>query len=359
MKPLNPIQQRLFLYAFARVDLDPLNPSARSRWGLPGLQGCFVGSDAPSWRQSLPPVQDFSSATTAPVISNSIGFLKDVRRRQPQRPLILARTAFEPLTKDQTLRSLISIRHPIAGLAHPSDPLKPLYMLGDVPGRLPRIQVLDKPHPRAKALRDATISKPLSQFTPTEEGAILEQPWLFSPRGFWQPEARFWEMSEMYDRQLLSELTTLQKGAIFVAKDPELLAWMRRDCTRLLSKRYCCWNFPEMPDPRDPLIHFIFATDRSLRFERLDKRLQIRCLDGGFREQQYRAIRSQPANPPKWRHMGHAIAGAKMVYRGCGLFFYKNQEGWFSGDGPVSVPDQSPEFQQRADTLQALNVMRC
>jgi len=355
---LNPIQQKLFLYSFSMVEVHPFIPSLNGLWKLPGLQSLFEGRHAANWQKLFPQTHAYSAVTQAPLVSNNLSALKRIRKRQPHRGLIFVRTAFEPELDPNRLKPLIGVRKAAAGLLHKSDPFQPLYLLADGERLQPEwITSYGGRHPRAEMLERARVQNPKSLFRVVENGSISEQPWLFSSRKHWSPDSELKEEARRFDEALRCELQEIEGGAFLVASDPELLTWFHCDCIRLLSKRYCYWNFPDMPDPRDGMIHFVLVADQSLKFTNPDNRFRTYYLDGTQRQHSFREVRFRPGKNLGWRHMGNAVAGARKMYGKTGLSFYRNEQGWFSGDGPVRVPNHSAEFMEREQLLSDLGVL--
>jgi len=309
---LNPIQQRLFLYRFAYVHLAPgliLDPAA---WGLHGLQA-LPGEQDPGWRFALQACRPYSPVVPEAVISPSLRILNRLRRLQPQRPLILCRTAFEDPPAADRLRRLPARRSGWTEFLAPSDATRPLFWLCERPAAMGDQIAASRLYPdhpyraRIEILRKAC---PASDWWVQEDGSAVEQLKLFCRNQDDYPPTPFRDECGRYDDAFRRQLGHPAPSCYVFSRNPVRLAWFRRDCRRLLPAATFCWNYPDLPDRRDPLRHFLLIADHAVKHRRLEQRLPCLHLDGDNQRCHYRSARLGLLGTAAWFGMGRAFAWA-------------------------------------------------
>ena len=353
-----PLKQRLLLYGFAWLQVDPFMHGLVKTLGIEGLQLLESGPDAHHWRELFAGADRFSEHAAYAVASPSLSALKRIRSAQPQRPLIFIQTAYASPPGPRALAALFGSRPSLARRLHPSDPFRPLKLYRGVafkqkPQRHLAYREFPR-HPMADFKDHAQRADPYSQFWAQEDGLVLQQPDLFQPcRRLPDFLAR---SLPFYDQLFLLQIDDIPCGAYILASEREPLDWFRSDCVRLLGKHYVCWDFPQQNDPRDPLIPLILAHDALLEFATLDRDLPVIHLDGSERSFRFRQLRKRKPQPPIWRpdKTGDRIAG----HMCCGyrLSFSHHQEGWFCADGQTKGPDGGRQFDKYLETLEELGV---
>jgi hypothetical protein len=156
-------------------------------------------------------------------------------------------------------------------------------------------------HPLAAMVARAKKRNPASLFWIQEDGRLLEQPHLF--RAYRPPKGEVLDRERHEHEQRFRRLFAFRSGIrVICAGSEETLAWFRRDAVRLLDRRTCFRRFPEMPDPRDPLRHFVLALDREIRFASVDRAATIHHLDGDEQTRRYRMLRFTGKGKPRWQN---------------------------------------------------------
>jgi len=355
---LNPLQQRLLLYGFAYVQLDPRQPTTVQDWGLPGLQLAPVGAGAESWRRRLLGCTRWSETAAYPVASPAIALLRRIRRRQPWRPLILVRTAFESANLSRHLGALAWPRPDVAGFLTDGDAARPLRWLRAWPepeGEMATAYAERAEHPRRAWARLCVRRRPQSRFLVCEDGSLLEQMALFGARSRLRPPAGWRAASAAFDAAFIGQFAGRRGVCRVMAEDRASLAWFARDCRRLLGPSAHCWRWPHTPDARDPLTHFILTADRDIRFAALDPSAPSFHLDGNASRRRYRAARIQrPAGELGWRAAAQPAARAHITMNAKRLTFWRTAEGWISAPAAADAPDESEALRQRLMGLRAL-----
>lgn len=357
MEVLNPIQQRLFLYNFAYVQIDPFGSMDTTPWDLPGLQFIPPSGQGNEWRRLFSGLDPYSPVTHYPVISPSLAALRNIRRHQPTRRMIFCQTAFEPVISTKKLVRLNGLNNKLARVLNEADPFRPLYYIGDWPNPdhswFPPYRRFDR-HPMARALKITRAANPESRFFVQEDGTLAQQCSLFSRTDPFEDDAEYRRERENFEHQFRTRIGELEAGAFVFARDKELLAWFRRDSTRLLGKRHYCWAFPQLPDHRDPLCHLILICDGDARFSNLEPRFPQIHLDGGPRDLRYRQMRFITPGQPRWQ--SRVTPDAAAIFNGGEhqMIFYKTDHGWFSQDTGNEAPDSNEMFAWRVDMLKDL-----
>ena len=353
----NPLQQRLFLYRFALLHIDPIVGLCPQFLALPGLQYLRGNRDLEQWDRLLQGCYPFSELGDTAVISPSLTSLLRLRKYQPLRPLILCRTAFEPVKAKGYMNKLVRRCHPITWLLN--DATNPIYWLSPRgQSSVDRVQayVGRSRHPLEVLARLLREYLPESLIITREDGLILEQGNLFVSRPpLCTPDhlARSRLKHEITFRDQFQQ----QSGACYLfSARSDRLDWFRRDCTRLLDARVFCWNYPEQPDPRDPLVHFILVPDAAIRFASLGPLLPALHLDGTEKQLHYRAVRRSPGGRPRWMELERVDAFARFPSKQGSMLFYFRDNSWFCQGGPSDVvEDRSQEFRERLEALNLLN----
>ena len=348
---LNPLQQRLFLYRFAVVQIAPGSTASPGGWGLPGLQWLNPFRNRHNWRSMFPECLPFSNLTGYPVASPSLPALCRLRLRQPRRPLVFLQTAFEPLRRNPQLKGLIRPAHSVTKILAPEDPIQPLFWLDGRPDR--NVTLLEcyremGNHPREEYMRKIERRNPGLLILVREDGELLLQPNLFDPFNRGKNPLSYERRIHGFDQRLGKTLAAL-RGRFFVfSKKRERLEWFRRDGLRALGIRACFWRYPTQPDPRDPLTHFILVQDSKIRFQRLNPRIPQLHLDGDSRTLRYRTVRSQTLGSGDWFSPKPPEAFARFEVEHRCLTFAFGEDGWRShACDTKNAPDKTGLFRQR------------
>ncbi len=330
---LNPLQQRLFLYGFAYVQLDPFHPIDENTWRIPGLQALIEPSCFHGWCGVLGRCRTFSNDTLHPVISPSLRGLTRLRKRFPRRPLILCQTAYDPVIPPARLRSLVQGKYRVTNLLKRDDPLQPLYWIGSRP-RPKGAEVLAwrgvQRHPYERLRMRLARERPQSHFWFQEDGRLLEQPSLFDRHPPKEPDASFRACLDRFEELFRKRFSSFRGSAYLFSKHRAKLAWIKRDCLRLMGRRISCWSFPAMPDPQDPLTHFILIRDHQIRLTRLERNLPCFHLDGGDRRLRFRSYRVAERPDPRWVVESQPRTLAYHRVQGRELVFWLTSGGWQS-----------------------------
>ena len=340
---LNPIQQRLYLYRFAYVHLAPGLVLDHKSWNLSGLQ-CLQREREPGWRRALKACRPFSVSATTTVISPSLVALSRLRQEQPYRPLIYCRTAFEEPPRMNRLRRLVMRRPGTTEFLAPSDATRPIFWLCDRPrehGNKVAALNLFPQHPYLARAQILKRSRPSSDWLLREDGVAVEQLSLFDPIEHGHCGDAYSQECTLFDQSFRRD-TTGRSGRTYVfAANAARLAWFRRDCRRLLPAGTFCWEFPQVPDPRDSLRHYILIVDKAVKHRRLESGLPCLHLDGTTQQHYYRNARLGRLSPASWFGKGDVVAWACMKPSRddkVALIFQQGRDesakvAWFSQDG--------------------------
>ena len=355
---LNPLQQRLFLYGFAYIKIDPFFPIDPEQWGQGSLQYLPASSRKASWRHLFCYCDLYQSHRASPVVSPSLKGLLELRRLFPRRPLIFCRTAFEPEPKSGALRRLWGPRGWLPRLLHAEDGIEPLHWLAKRDyGPFCPVRAYERfpMHPLGMLWRRLKNRRPHSAFTIQEDGLIAEQPDLFHPQKRFEVPAGFERSRTQLDASLREQLESLRGRYRVFAQNREMLEWFRRDCVRLLGCRFRCRPFPYVPDPADPHTHFVLVPDSRLRFQRLSRGWGSLHLDGDRMRRYFREYRLSDSGAPSWWAESPVTARAQWRSSAGVLTFFKCRKAWRSWDGrDLAVADRGEEFARRAAAIRAL-----
>ncbi|MDJ0836160.1 MAG: hypothetical protein QNK37_06550 [Acidobacteriota bacterium] len=355
---LDPLRQRLLLYRFAVVQLDPHLILEPEDWQLNRLQYLPGPYERHYWDQVLGRCESFRTLSNDPVISPSLSVLAKVRAERPDRPLIFCRTAFEPTVSRHSTHHLPRPADPVTGMLQSGDPWLPLYRVAlREQAPLPHIKAYhpSRPHPLARIHRAFQQYDPHALLTLREDGQSQAQSHLFyRPVGPFLLPGELMRLRHLHDHAFRKQLSDLRGRYYIFANKKEPLDWFRRDCKRLLPAHVFCWDYPEGPDPRDPLTHFILVPDAAIRFAVLNPKIHGFSLDGDGHRDLYRLVRWPAVGDPDWFSDGQAEARAEYRVRGEVLTFHRNGRGWFCQRSPEAARDKSVEFQQRLNALKLL-----
>jgi len=354
---LNPLTQRLLLYRFAAVEIDPIHPVDLRAWDLARLQLAPLHRDRAEWQRLLIGCERFSETELTPVISPSLVALTKLRRRQPTRPLIHCRTAFEPPASTDALRRLARADHPLALILSPSDAIASLRWISPRASRA-RTSLLAYDHPGKHPLElirsHARRTAPSVGLEYREDGRLQVQDHLFEPAGGIPLPSDLSARLALHEHVFTKQLADAHGRRYVFSAEADRLEWFRRDCRRLLSNRVFCWDFPEGPDPRDPLTHFILTHDSILRFQGLEDEVPELSLDGDPLCDEYRTARRPPRAQPTWLDPHPVDAGARITAGKSELRFVQRGEAWFSYRAPVRAHDRSEELARRVHASRLL-----
>lgn len=352
---LNPLQQRLFLYGFTYVQMDPFSPIDEDTWQIPGLQSLLEPRFFHGWCGILRRCRPFSETAHQPVISPSLRGLLRLRQRSPLRPLILCQTAFEPVFPAAKLRHLARPNRQLGKLLDRNDPLHPLYWVGCRPrllGREVRAWSGLERHPFEELLMRLVREHPQSQIWIQEDGRLLEQPSLFATHRKSPPTTSFRRQLAHFEGLFREQWAGFKGSAYVFSRSRARLAWFRRDCLRLLGTRICCWPFPCMPDPRDPLPHLILVRDQHVRLTRLERVLPCYFLDGEERRNLFRQYRVGNRKGPRWIAETEPRTAATHRTQGRELVFWLTEHGWQSqSSGGSALAHKDELFAQHLEMM--------
>ncbi len=353
MPELNPLLQRLLLYRFALVEFQPGTRLPRYRWGLPYLQQLQAHG---AWATVLEEAAPFNPLGLVPVASPSLAALIQVRRRQPDRPLILCRPLFAPLPRSARMRALVRTVHQVARVLDPDDPFLPLRWSAPLPDQAGQfLSAWFDDHPYQKLAQLMRRRNPHSRFDFREDGHLLEQLNLFAEaQPMIVPRAIHDELHAL-ERCVRTQLATPARCRLVFASKEERLDWFRRDCLRSLPLRYRCLDFPSLPEPRDPLPYLVLVHDARVRMRLLPAGMPMFHLDGFSQDLRYRVARTCQGRPG-WLNES---AGATAVYAVReGLFrFVQESRGWFCHRGGPAPRADEAAFQRHLH-LQRLLFLR-
>lgn len=344
---LSPIMQRLKLYGFATVMLHPRCKVNPQRWGILDLQALALQRP---WQGLFSDCLDYRPLGLAPVISHSLQKLITIRHRQPLRPLIYARTAFAKETTANHLRKLVTYRNLLAHATAKDDCLQPLYWGPTIPsanGQTLLAYAHIQDHPLHERKLWYIKNTPGLAVVEQEDGQPLLQFPLFSGVPSLKSPQHLETAQQILDCRFLEHYANLPAHCYILAEDKSRLLWFRQDCIRLLGPRVCLWNYPQHPDPRDPLQHFILTCDRQIRFDALQDHFGILHLDGTHRHYLYRSARMTSGNA-HWvaihqSHTGATYHGGDALYQ-----FVHNGQSWYSTENARSPSaDASEHFEER------------
>lgn len=354
---LDPLRQRLRLYRFAGVHVLSGEPLSPLRWGLPHLEACRGNRH---WAETFRDCRPYRAGSEAPVLAGDLASLQRIRIRHPKRPLIFVQSAFERLRKPKTLARLCRAEHPVTELLDPHDFACPLFWLDRWPsGQTTTLQVYGHfdDHPLRAKLDFLRRHHPGCRFTIREDGLILEQLPLFQATPHKPVPSLFDRHERGFSRALAHQLKPFRGIHYVLATNSERLRWFQRDCLRVLGNRCHCWNFPEAPDPRDPLLHFVLASDRAIRHARLDGRYPLLHLDGNRRHWHYRQARHCLDQPGLMAWCAPPIDQtlAWLDVRGEQWCFEYRQDAWHCAARPhPNGENRSADFHTRLQALARL-----
>ena len=343
---LDPLAQRLLLYRFASVHLQPEARIEPLRWGLPYLQRLAGASG--HWQHVFDGCLPFRELGEEPVISPSLSALLAVRKRQPRRPLIHCIPAFAKQAQTHKLAQLPRRFHFLASLLDPRDATQPLLWAGEMPRRLETrlLAYSEATHPLEKLRKWRQQANPHSLFTWQEDGQLLEQlgfgssPFLLN-----RPPALVQSLASL-ELKFSGQIGRLQGTYYVFSSDWERLAWFQRDCLRLLPHRFRCLHYSEEPHPQDPFVHFVLVHDPQVLMRRVRPEWKVIHLEGDLRRFLFRACR-QAQGPPRWQYLGEVSVDATYPTPE-GLFrFRREPSGWFCLDGGTHGRDGSSAFSTR------------
>ena len=345
---VSPILQRLLLYGFAYVQVDPEHSCGALAWRLAGLS--FAGQNQ---KRPWPFFNGLAvnRADEAPLASSSLSVLKRARQLRPNRPLIYCQTPFEQWTPPNRLKRLLAWRRPVTSVLHPEDPFRPLLFMGPVPAGAKRLDAYRRfdEHPYRGLFSQAVARCPTSRFFVREDGSLAEQLDLFAPAPAWRPNADFEKRRDLFAACFRQQIVNIESGAYLFARDRDRLEWFRRDCVRCLSRRTVVWDFPAMPDRDDPLRHLMLVHDPLIRRGRLAPHYPSLHLDGDAQSIRYRQARFPSQATPGWQSLTQARAKASVILDGCAFRFEQLDDDWFSSTGKLhaAVPDQGRIFLEK------------
>ena len=357
-KILSPLEQRLALYGFAFVQVAPGTSIDPDTWGLPELQLLKPHKHGKEWKTIFGSCRKFDQSNRAPVISPSLTSLNRIRRQDPYRPLVFCQTAFQRKPKPQTLKRLQIKKSPVTRLLAGTDGTDALYWINHWPEPEPVwVEALKgrTVHPLAALAQSQQTRNPHHQFWLREDGRLVEQLHLFHSYRPAPKKEVFSQERRNYDHQFKKQYKCVTGLTYVFSKKANTLKWFARDCRRLLGNRVCCWWYPALPDPGDPLIHFVLVKDSAIRFQQLPRPGNQVHMDGNGNNLAFRHIRLQGKSSCNWKSNRVPSARAIYVLQGKALVFWETNLGWISQETCQLPPkDRSEAFRQRAQTLALL-----
>lgn len=353
LKPvLTPVAQRLVLYRFAIVEVQPDHPIIPLGWGLPYLQALPTQR---AWDRFLRFCAPFNALSQGPVISPSLAVLRKLRQHQPTRPLILVRPAHDTPVAPWLSRQLVRAYHPAASLTPADDAIDPLLWMTPCKP-IPAFDMVayhDKgAHPLIRLSGLMRKWNPQSSIYFREDGVPQEQLWLFANYHQRDVPPKLTANIHSWAHKLKTRLQALEIHHYVFAKDLERLNWFRRDVLRTLPPKFRCVDFPYQPDPRDPSIVFVCTRDAQIKLLNLAPLPSIH-LDGDPRTLAYREARMQQGRP-HWLSRCAPVCTARYPAPEGVMRFQGDASGWRSFPGGPEVNDQSQAFHNRAEILRLL-----
>lgn len=338
---LGPLRQRLELYGFASVQIDPRQPLQPWQWQLQGLE---AATRSLAWESLLFRCLPFSLNTNAPVISNSLAFLDRIRKKSPERWLIHCQTAFEKPLGRQSFRRLM-IKKPLPFL-HRMDAMTPLRWL---PGlwhqKAVRITHYPRQHPQDLRLKTLQKRFPCHQFRCLEDGQLLVQLNLFGGK-VQIPRGSGAAMSAL-DQAVRSQTGALNGGWLIASGERQRLNWFRRDLVRIWRGRYDFWDgeLPAYPSVQGSMLVLVSDADLKWGLPHVEGWPMLH-LDGDVRTLAYRHARQVPANPPSWVSNVPVIGQASWRWQGKTFWFQKTKLGWGNPGTEALSLDLSTDFSE-------------
>lgn len=345
---LNPLQQKLFLYGLAVVQVEPTVNIHPETWGTPDLQA--VQCSGKNWSRLLRYCAPFSPHCEFTVLSPSLTKLSQIRTRQPTRPLIYCQTAFEPLPTPKKLRPLLKRIPLLAQALQPSDPFTPLYWsqphLGKLIGHLSTMYSIT--HPQQELLISFQKQHPNSKFFLQANGEIAEQQYLFEkPPALHIPD-EYQKKRKILDQYFRGQVQLFKKPLYVFAKDKDRLNWFQRDCLRLLSHPIFFWRIPPTSLPENSSRHIILIHDPDIKFQHLLCGPTPLHLDGNNQTIRYRNYRMGLKAPIEWVQPFTPKAKATLQIKGRQLSFCFTGKGWLSSlNTAFNCQDKSCDLQAK------------
>lgn len=329
-----PVTQRLELYGFAWVQVDPTRPIEPWRWGLGDLQKGHAGEN---WEFLFKNCKPFNPVSSLPVISPSLPWLKNLRAENPLRPLLFCQTAFESWPRLGHVKAL-PIRETFPFLNR-DDAWRPLQW-ASLPEAHPQL-VLDEyeqKHPREQLFQLLLEANPEGTQWFQEDGRIAIQQSLFGTTTAlfnWQKLAN----TEALQQEVTDVLRTLSGSWLVCAMKRERWRYFSQDLCRHRRGQYFLREELVAPykEMRGPLL--VFAEHSSLRWGDLRcKGWPVIHLDGKSLEHHYRVLRVGESRMPSWnwdepvRGSAHWVLGRKT------FTFQLTDSGWRSPVTSEALP---------------------
>lgn len=359
---MSPLEQRLRLYRFAYVQIDPTCPF-ETPWLREAPQWVGPESRRTLWSQVLGSLPTVNFLASGPVVAPSPVLLAHVRRRQPDRPLILCQTPFEPVYAPSRLRSLIRVNHWIPSVLWRGDATDLLFW-----GRSPeaaRTKQLSiflniRAHP-LRALWHLLAQQVerwvlFDRFFLREDGHIEEQLPLFGrPSRISQNPADGVQLR--YDAAFKAAIEASLRRTYVFSSASESLAWFARDVVRLLPSSAHVRSFPHHPDPSDPQTFFVTVRDSAIRFARLDGLYAQIHLDWNTRSVAFRRYRMKAEGCTRWRCLRATRAVEFLDIEGQRWCFHLTERGWQSHLGEMTgIPHAQSSLAERIAAWRCLRL---
>lgn len=321
---MNPLVQRLKLYGFALVQVDPRRPINPYAWELPGLQAVVTGQH---WKGLVSQCLPFSKLSEAPVLARSGAVLEKLRKRQPKRPLIWCQTAFEKPPQGTFWRKLLHSK-PLPFVVS-KDPGWPLLWVPPHPVNPPDLMMpYPLKHPLLKRLRVFQKTYPEHRFWLEEDGELALQYNLFEAH---QPQLNGWQRElDRCEGAVLKDMTEkLQSPHLVVTHRAETLEMFRMDMVRWWGKRFCLQRgqIPEIQAAFGRLL--VLVTDTELRWAAPAFRgWPVVHLGGSTWQRKYRMLRVSEPREPGWCSHETLLGEASLMGERGMMRFHRSSYGW-------------------------------
>lgn len=353
----------LHVFGFAYIQVDPVT---RMKELLPlRCARALPARGYGQWQRLLKELPPYQAHRPDPVVSPSLSLLRQLRQKDTGRPLILCQMALAPCPPPHAL-SAITYPIPLTGFTLGAGLLRPLVFCRDWPEPDATHPGFDGSHPLEKRITMVSQANPDACLRIQEDGALLVQPHLLRPFHSVPESASHRRWRDAHEHRF-GEAFGFQSGVRLVcAASANALAWFRRDAVRLLNRRSCFWTYPDFPDPRDPLRHFVLALDRDILFAHHQTSCPVVHLDGHERRRHFRMLRFKGSGQPRWRVDGDSAVHAEVRLRGRKLQLKRIRAGWELDGANTLAPgtqvrdapsrDDNLDYQRRAHRLEALGL---
>lgn len=350
------LHQRLDLYRFAYVMVDPIQLPCQRDWLLPRLTASVANDEALAARLHLPTPM---AGERGPILSSCIRRLHYWRNKDCLRPLILLRPAFEHTVAPHRLAGLARVPPILGRMMFEHDAYTPLEWrrpMGAV-AKTPEIQFSHKgeQHPLLMRYRALCKSYPYSTFTIQEDGRIAEQTSLaslLSQRSICQPDH---DAFEAYDQQWLKNYGHHQGHCYVMSRSKAALSWFARDSLRLLGPYAYRWFYPQEPDLRNSGLNWILVQDHALRWTYLQRNIPVVQLDCDPSTTAFRQLRLMQGGRVRWRSSNMLVAKGLLQLGKQSILCQDVGRGWQLALSEQAAEDRSLMLNRKLEAMTMLS----